>query len=100
MPGACCRPTFCAAWAFTSRRNMERRERVPAGRVVALTVLAWLATSGASAAEKTGPVVQKADPLDAAKSAIRLKNFSSAATELQRLAASATAAAQSLLAIA
>jgi len=78
---------------------MERRERVPAGRVLALTMLAWLATSVVSAAEKTGPVVQKTDPLDAAKSAIRLKNFSSAATELQRLAASGNAEAQYLLAV-
>src|SRR2546429_441342 len=99
MPGACCRPTSCAGWAFTSRRNMGRRERVPASRVLALTVLAWLATSGVPAADKSGPVTQKADPLDAAKSAIRLKNFSSASTELQRLAASGNAEAQYLLAV-
>src|SRR2546421_12168406 len=99
MPGACCRPTSCAGWAFTSRRNMGRRERVPASRVLALTVLAWLATSGVPAADKSGPVTQKADPLDAAKSAIRLKNFSSASTELRRLAASGNAEAQYLLAV-
>src|SRR5712675_31083 len=94
MPAGCCRRTSCGALAFTSRRSMERRERRPLlGVVTALSTLVPLVSGVTHAA---APAV---DALETAKSDIRLKKFSAAASELQRLATSGNPAAQYLLAV-
>jgi TPR repeat protein len=67
-------------------------ERACARLAVTLVTLGFFAAGAAFAAAR--PV----DPLDAAKLAIRLKNFGSAALELQRLAAAGNSQAQYLLA--
>src|ERR1700730_9134002 len=65
-------------------------------RQALLAVLAVLATGAALAAPQKG--IRPPDPLEGVKTAIRLKNFTEAATALQRLDAAGNAEAQYLLA--
>src|ERR1700742_3445124 len=93
MPVASCRPTSCDESASTSKRNMERRERSRVPAVVALSALVLLVSDVAQGAAAV------VDPLETAKADIRLKKFSAAAAELQRLATSGNSNAQYLLAV-
>src|ERR1700733_11754832 len=93
MPVACCPPTFCEESASTSRRSMERRERRGLRSVVALFVFVMLGSGMARAVAPVG------DALEATKSDIRLKKFSAAAGELQRLAGAGNPGAQDSLAV-
>ena len=68
---------------------------------IALTLLA-LALGQPAAAASAGPAKgfgRTADPLEGAKNAIRLKNFTGAQSDLQRLADAGNAEAQYLLAV-
>src|ERR1700726_1452475 len=65
-------------------------------RQALLAVLAVLAAGAALAAPRQP--IRPPDPLEGVKTAIRLKNFTEAATALQRLAAAGNAEAQYLLA--
>ncbi|TLY72895.1 MAG: SEL1-like repeat protein, partial [Gammaproteobacteria bacterium] len=66
-------------------------------RPVLLAVIGVLAAGVALAAP--GQFSRAADPLEGVKTAIRLKNFTEAATALQRLAAAGNAEAQYMLAV-
>src|SRR5512139_1944276 len=91
MPAAFFLPSSCAVSAYMSKRSMERREMATA-RILAASclLLLWQAVGH-------GATRAAADPLESAKEAIRIKEYSRAATELERAAAKGNLEAQYLL---
>src|SRR5581483_2815292 len=92
MPGGCCPRIFSDVSVSMSRPNMARRDALAMRAAVVLTLLAALSVPLVVAAAP-----RTADPLETAKSDIRLKKFAAAATELQRLAVAGNSEAQYVL---
>src|SRR5882672_966288 len=86
-----CRLISFAVSAFTSKRNMERREMDPLRALIVGVVIA--SSWGLASAVTPGAN----DPLESAKEAIRIKEYPRASAELERAAAKGNVEAQYLL---
>src|SRR5215469_4025216 len=89
-PAASCRRSSCGMLASRWRPSMAPPEAALRAVALCAVLLAVATPPHAASAPQT-------DPLEAVKTAIRLKNFSAADTELQQLAAGGNAEAQYLL---